>query len=252
MKNVFTIGFTILVALISFSSLQAQDFIYLKNNTSRIAAEHINVGSNETHYRLFGEDSKAVFAIDNKEISLIAFEDGTVRYFQGEDELKSVYDYNKNLMTFHLFDLIVNQFTLSYERIISNGKIGIQIPVSLGFSDSDRNGFDDVQNKYYTGVNLNFYPTGQGRVRYCLGPGFQIGTATYDDTYYNSSQYVENHLETTVFRFLINNALIISPVKDMSLAIVGSIGVRYLDQSSEDKKEVKTVGAFAFNLSYRF
>ncbi len=233
-------------------TLNAQDYIYLRDNSARIAAKNIKTDGVETRYQLYDGVSNAVFALDNLDISLIAYEDGSIKYFKDEDQLKSVYEYKKNLFTFHLFSLIVNEFTLSYEHIFSGGKIGLQIPLSLGFSNSNNNGFDNVNNKYFTGLNLNFYPTGQGRVRYYLGPGVQVGQSYYNDDVYANGVYVTDKVETLAVRFYVNNGLVISPVPDMSLSVVGSIGVRYLDNPGDARDEIKTVGAFAFNLSYRF
>lgn len=233
-------------------TLNAQDYIYLRDNSARIAAKNIKTDGVETRYQLYDGVSNAVFALDNLDISLIAYENGSIKYFKDEDQLKSVYEYKKSLFTFHLFSLIVNEFTLSYEHIFSGGKIGLQIPLSLGFSNSNNNGFDNVNNKYFTGLNLNFYPTGQGRVRYYLGPGVQVGQSYYNDDVYANGVYVTDKVETLAVRFYVNNGLVISPVPDMSLSVVGSIGVRYLDNPGDARDEIKTVGAFAFNLSYRF
>jgi hypothetical protein len=249
MKNAI-LGLSVLWMIVfSVQSMQAQDYIYLQNGSSRLATKNVKVGVGETRYQLFEGSTEATFALDNKDISLIAFEDGSIRLFSERDRIKSVYQYKKNLFTFHLFDLIVNEFTISYERIISKGKMGLQIPLSVGFSDANINGFDDIENKFYSGLNVNFYPTGQGKVRYFLGPGVQIGTGSYDVHYYQSTTV---SAETFFFRFFVNNGLVISPVPDMSLSAVGSIGVRYLENPDENHEELKTVGAFAFNLSYRF
>ncbi len=235
------------------STLDAQDFIYQRNNAPRIAAQNIQDFPTEIRYQLHGDESKVTYALKNAEISFVAFEDGTVRFFQDENDIKPVYSFNKNIFSFHLFDLIVNRFTLSYERLFLNGKIGLQIPVSLGFSDTESNGYDNVNDKYYSGVNLNFYPTGQGKVRYFLGPAVQLGQATYINSEYVNGQHIDLKEETFVFRFFVNNGLVISPVKDMSLSAVASVGIRYLgNDDGNDHEEIKTVGAFAFNLSYRF
>jgi hypothetical protein len=243
----------LLISVSWFSQLKAQDLIYLRDHSARIEAKNIEISNLETTYQVYNGSTVAVFALNNSDISMIAFEDGTVRFFENEEKLQTVYDFKKNLFTFHLFDLIVNEFTISYERIFNSGKIGLQIPVSLGFSNSNdnNNGFDNINNKFYSGINLNFYPTGQGKVRYFLGPAFQIGSGNYQIDHY-SGPSSSSREETFFFRFFVNNGVVISPVKDMSLTAVGSIGVRYLGNPDENHDEIKTVGAFAFNLSYRF
>lgn len=250
MKKTIFAGLVLALMCVGLTQLKAQDYIYLRDQSPRLAVKSLDIGKSETKYQLFDNSTSTVFAVNNIDISMITFEDGKVRFFENEVRIKTEYDYNANLFTFHLFDLIVNEFTISYEHIFNQGQIGLQIPLSVGFSDSNINGFDDIDNKFYSGLSLNFYPTGQGKVRYFLGPGFQLGNGEYEESYYYGGQY-ENR-ETFFFRFFVNNGLVISPVKDMSLTVIGSIGVRYLGNPDENHDEIKTVGAFAFNLSYRF
>lgn len=123
-----------------------------------------------------------------------------------------------------MIDLIVNNFKISYERILLNGKIGIQIPFAIGYGN-DISGFDDVDNKFYTGLALNFYPTGQGKVRYFMGPAVNVGTGNYEDYngYYNSSEPYYGTYDTFILRFYVNNGVMFSPIPELSLSAVGSI-----------------------------
>ena len=251
-KAVFIITF-LLFAIINMS---AQDFIYMRNQTARIVATNIKVLTSETTYELFGDKSGTNYSIANKQISMIAFENGDVRFFEREKKIINRHNYKKNIINYHLFDLVVNNFKLSYERIISNGKVGIQIPFAIGYgSNGDISGFDDIYNEFYTGISINFYPTGQGIVRYFMGPGIQVGTGYFDDYYYdyNTSYEDYTHIDTFVFRFLINNGIIFTPIEALSISLVGSLGIRYTDKTEHNSdNNVKTVGAFSANLSYRF
>lgn len=242
---------SLLVILISISVVNAQDYIHQKDG-NKVAAKNIEILMDITKYNKFEEEDGKVLIIPNEEISFITYENGDVRFFERESRAIQRYNYKKNLINYHLFDLIVNNFKISYERIISKGKLGIQIPFAVGYSD-DLSGYDDVQNKFYTGVTLNFYPTGQGKWRYFMGPSLTLGSGTYDtwhDNYY-SSYYTKK--ETFVLRFLVNNGVMFSPIPELSLSAIGSIGIRYIDNTSGSSYDnIKTVGAFAFNLSYRF
>lgn len=249
------LGVLILVFSFLIVNVNAQDYIYKRKQEGRIAASIVDVLPNETTYRIFGEESGQVYSIQNNQISMIAFENGDVRFFEKQEKVVPRHNYKKNLFNFHLFDLIVNNFKLSYERIISNGKIGIQIPLTFGYGDGI-SGFDDIRNNFYTGISLNFYPTGQGKVRYFMGPGIQVGTGRYNDVYYaGGTSYPPGNTEknTFVFRFLVNNGIMFTPIEALSISLVGSIGIRYADKNNQsDNQNVKTVGAFSANLSYRF
>lgn len=243
------------VFLFLTASVVAQDYIYKRHQEGRIATSIIDVLSYETIYKIFGEESGQVFSIQNNEISMITFENGDVRFFEKEERVINRNNYNKNIIHYHLFDLIVNNFKLSYERIISQGKIGIQIPIAIGYGDGDNiSGFDNVYNRFYTGLTVNFYPTGQGKVRYFMGPALQIGTGYFENYNGSSGGYPSNsNINTFVLRFLVNNGIIFTPNKALSISLVGSLGIRYTDKTrNQNENNVKTVGAFATNLSYRF
>ena len=248
---------TIIVGALFFIIINvgAQDFIYMRNQTERIAATNIKVQANETNYNIFGDDSGTKYSLSNKQISMIAFENGNIRFFEREKKVINRNDFKRNIINYHLFDLVVNNFKLSYERILSNGKVGIQIPFAIGYGDYDNiSGFDDVHNTFYTGVSVNFYPTGQGIVRYFMGPGIQVGTGYFEDYYYDhTGNSYNNNTDTFVFRFLVNNGIIFTPIKALSISLVGSLGIRYTDKTENNSdNNVKTVGAFSANLSYRF
>lgn len=240
------------IIVLSITTLSAQDVIYMKDG-NKVEAQNIQILVDITKYNIYGSDDGKIIVIPNKEISFISYENGEVRFFEREAKALQRYNYKKNMINYHLFDLIVNNFKLSYERIISKGKLGIQIPFAVGYG-SDISGFDDVQNKFYTGITLNFYPTGQGKWRYFMGPGLQFGTGTYDQYVYDYGYGYGNqyNYDTFVFRFLVNNGVMFSPIPELSLSAVGSIGIRYIDNAHDDYDNIKTVGAFAFNLSYRF
>jgi len=252
MKNIFLVS----ALLFTIINMSAQDFIYMRNQTARVEATNIKVLTSETTYNLFGDNSGDIYSLTNKQISMIAFANGDVRFFEREKKIVNRHNYKKNIINYHLFDLVVNNFKLSYERIISNGKVGIQIPFSIGYGNGgDVSGFDDVHNKFYTGISVNFYPTGQGIVRYFMGPGIQVGSGYFDDYYYDNStnQSHYNNIDTFVFRFLVNNGIIFTPIEALSISLVGSLGIRYTDETEyDDDNNVRTVGAFSANLSYRF
>jgi len=106
-KNLF-VASTLLLSVFCLSNLKAQDFIYPRDQSARIAATHVDIDKTETRYQHFEGSTSAVFALNNSDINMIVFEDGTVRFIENEDLIKKIYDYNKNLFTFHLFDLIIN------------------------------------------------------------------------------------------------------------------------------------------------
>jgi len=251
MKRIILITTALFFVMISIT---AQDFIYLRNHGDRIEATNVQVQHNKTTYSIFGNDPKQIFSIENDNISLIAFENGDLKFFEIERNVSRKRNFKKNLINYHLFDLVVNNFKLSYERIIANGKVGIQIPIAIGYADQDRiSGFDNAHNKFYTGLSLNFYPTGQGGVRYFTGPGIQVGNGYFTSYYESTGVHVDSNLDTFIFRFLVNNGVMFTPNEAFSISLVGSLGIRYTEKTRDhNDNNIITVGAFSANLSYRF
>ena len=247
MKKLITLFLFTGITFLAYS----QDYIYLKNNT-RIPAIVREVALSNVIYKDYNDQDGPDLMVKVSDVSLIAYQDGHLEFFEPVSRIIQRNDYNPNLLTYHLFDLIFNNFTISYERILKNGKVGLQIPISFGYSHYAN--IDDIYNMFYTGLNVNFYPTGQGKWRFLTGPGFRIGQARWDYYSYHSETSSHNYEETTgYFKLLVNNGVIFSPIKELSLSVVGSLGIRYVFTMPKNYKyQIRTTGAFAVNLAYRF
>ena len=249
--NIITMkNFTLLtIVIFAFTSgLFAQDYIYLRNQRERIATKNIKVGDAEIQYELFDADDGQRYTINPNLVSLVAYENGRVRLIQRKSKIISTYAFKKNLLTYHLFDLVFSDFTMSYERILNSGKIGLQIPLSIGYASGNNFADNAIVSQFYSGLYLNFYPTGQGKVRYMLGPGLRLGIG--HENYYDSDGE-KSTTDTFYSKLLINNGLVFSPIESLSLSVILSLGIRYFPEARYDDEVVRTTAAFSFNLSYR-
>ena len=248
MKKLLLLLFAI--SLFSVKSY-SQDFIYTRNN-NRIAAKIVSLEINEIHYKDYNNLDGEVIAIKNKDVSLVAFEDGHLEFFEPVKKIIMRNDFNRNLITYHLADLIVNNFVISYERINKSGKVGFEIPISFGYSHYAN--FEDMYNQFYTGLSINFYPTGQGKWRFITGPAMRIGVGRWDYYDYNyEGDYVNYDEKTGYFKLLVNNGVIFTPIKSLSFSVIGYIGIRYAFSVPPNyKKEIMTTGGVSVNLAYRF
>lgn len=226
----------------------AQDYIYLRDKQERISAKNIKVSDSEIRYEIFDTEDGQVFSIKPNQVNLIAYESGMVRLVQRKSKIINSYDFKKNLITYHLFDLIFSNFTMSYERILNNGKIGLQIPLSFGYATGNNFGNDVLISQFYSGLYLNFYPTGQGKVRYLLGPGLRFGLG--HENYYDNGN--KNGDDSFYSKILINNGVVFSPIESLSLSAILSLGIRYFPEAQDDNEVVRTTAHFSINLSYRF
>jgi hypothetical protein len=132
---------------------------------------------------------------------------------------------------------------------LNSGKIGLQIPISFGYATGSNFGNDVLISQFYSGLYLNFYPTGQGKVRYMLGPGLRFGLG--HENYYDDNGNDSNN-DTFYSKLLINNGIVFSPIESLSLSAVLSLGIRYFPEAHNEDEVVRTSAAFSFNLSYRF
>jgi hypothetical protein len=162
----------------------SQDILYKADGTKEQVKITV-VTDKEIQYKKFTNQDGPVYSIPKKDVLMITYENGDFEMINkstasnkqaAKAELSE--NFKPNLLTFKLFDVIYYDFTISYERILSSGTIGINIPVGLGYAyNTDyyyQNHDEWVKNKFYSGVGINFYPTGQGKWRYFVGPDIAL------------------------------------------------------------------------------
>ncbi len=251
--------FSILTLLVS-SKLFSQDVIYLSSKDI-ILANNIIIKPDSIVYTDFNDTTNTAITISKSIINTISFNDGSAIKIVKNKPSKKSSNFPVNIISFHLFDLVISNLTLSYERIISEGKVGIQIPISIGYKDATTSlplllpyGSEEYTNKlvskFYSGINFNLYPTGQGKFKYFLGPALHIGSGLYFPNYNNYSSDNEDPINTNYAKLLLNNGIIYSPVETLSISVVGAIGIQHMFNTNINKTE--TTGGLSINLSLRF
>lgn len=259
MKNLVILSFIFMFCFSFFAG--AQDIIFKKDG-SKEEAKIILVGEKEIQYKKFSNQAGPVYTLDKNDILLITYENGEYETINKQENIEKpvkldfTKDFARNVFSYHMFDLVFGDFAFSYERILSNGQVGLKIPVALGYYR--HNNFGNFNNIFYSGIGVNFYPTGQGKVRYFMGPQARIGLGQDNDwvTYYDdngnylSDEEVEN--EGLYTQFFIDNGVIFVPVKNFSISIIASVGVRYFPEAKYSDDVLRPDGQFAVNISYRF
>ena len=252
---------TLLLVITSLLSaqLEAQDIITLKNN-STIEAKNIIVSNKEVKYQNYFDNSGEILLIQRENIVSILYENGSkLKMYEAKKTFNNSNSGN-NLITFHFLDFAINSFTFSYERIIAKGRYGIQIPFSFGYSEKTANiplppPFDsdynvNPANQFYTGVTFNIYPTGQGKVKYFLGPSLRFGNGLFHEEYNSYGQHNPPPIKTGYIKFLINNGIVATFASSLSVAVIGSIGIQHMYKPGLNP--TSTTGALSLNLSFRF
>ncbi|MBW6460438.1 MAG: hypothetical protein K0B08_07675 [Bacteroidales bacterium] len=257
----------------AFNSV-AQDVIYKKDGT-REDVRVILIGEREIQYKKFSNLDGPVYSIDKSNILLITYETGEYELVSKSPRPESTRkqelatDFAKNILSYHAFDVVFGDFTISYERLISSGIIGFKIPVSVGYDywfadeDYDRHhyGGRNFYSRFFSGAGVNFYPFGQGMFRYFVGPHVRAGHGMellydyswfYDEfgNYYEEVKEIRN--EGFYTQFFIDNGMMFTPVKNFSMSVIASFGFRYFPEASYRYDAMRPDGHFAINLSFKF
>jgi hypothetical protein len=241
----------VLLYLLAFlvPSVFSQDTIYLTNK-EKIIALVTEISDSEIRFKEFSNPNGPDFIVKKTAIDHIAFKNGEQKQFIKE---KRIIPYGRNILSYHLFDIVYQDFAISYEHILKNGMVGFKVPLSVGFNNHEgSNGPFQYKNLAYTGLGVNVYVTGQRMASYFMGPELQFGIGEEDDYYYDG--YYEEYSETQFFygKLLINNGFSFSPIQNMRIATVLGIGVRYFDIPESEESGVKSAAYFTFTMGYRF
>ena len=165
----FLILFSFIISIPAFS----QDIIYKKDG-SKEEIKVLGISDKEISYKKISDPEGPTYTINRDEVLKIDFKNETQPPPAPEKEEHTqtlTKDYRPNIISYHFFDVVFGDITFSYERIIAQGKFGIKFPVSVGFyAQNIENSPMDFTSVYYSGVTINFYPTGQGKVRYFIPP----------------------------------------------------------------------------------
>jgi hypothetical protein len=264
MKKLVLLSLFLMLCLNFISS--AQDIIFKKDGAKE-EVKIVVVGEREIQYKKFNNLEGPVYTINKKDISLITYQNGEYEMIKsaGDDKRAAkaelTENFAKNLITYHLFDVVYGDFTFSYERILSSGNVSIRIPVGFGYAYSS--GFNDwnsnrLYNLFYSGIGVNFYPTGQGKWRYFVGPNIRVGYGKdiyWQAIYDNNGNYIsdgEVSNEGIYTKFFMDNGLMFTPVKNFCVSAIVGVGVRYFPNASDFNNSVTPTGYFSMNVSYRF
>ena len=186
---------------------------------------------------------------------IIVFFISTINTRAQQDTILYKSKYGRNIISYNLADLVIfKNITFSYERLSSNGMIGYEIPVAIGFGYIENEYFHKSKDILYTGFCLNYYPTNQGKWKYFVGPELRSGYAKSEYHYYNYYPYYPyNKISYPYYyKIFINNGIMYNPTANLRVLIKLSLGVEYYESGGYHSNGVYQSVAFSFNLGYRF
>lgn len=141
--------------------------------------------------------------------------------------------FGRNNFSILLSDVVLKRVSFEYEHIFGDeGNMSINIPFSVSIGD-----FNDIYNEqqnWWGGIGMKLYPTGQGKIRYFVGPEVRVISAQDERTYfyegYNRTVN-EQYIHTA---FLLNNGMIYEPSEHFIFSLNLGVGFISRDQKTGD------------------
>jgi hypothetical protein len=236
----------ILSVLLAWFSICAfsQDRIYLKSGKiERVKVSEI--AEKTVRYRLFDNIDGPEYVVEKTRIEKIVYENGTEERFSANVENKPPrhekrekpervkLDYGHHFVGFNLADLFRTDVTLHYEYIFNDDRLGLRIPIGIGFNNNHFNTHSRIDNPYVfrrnrvfeTGLDFRFYPGGQGHVRYVMGPALHYILHNKRGPLFGSVPVGNHHVNT--IRWLLYNGIVFSPTKNFRFGFDVGLGSQY-------------------------
>ena len=175
-----------------------------------------------------------------KNIVMITYANGTHEIISTGKAFDPIAEnFKRNFIALTITDLAALTITLSYEHILKNGKLGFKIPFTINMKPKEGQAYlgNDVSDlispgrrSFGTGLDINYYPTGQGKAKYFVGPSFQVSSFKYDEYTYWDSYQSDRYVYTGYhYALLINNGMLIQPTKNFNLSFFFGVGVGHND-----------------------
>ncbi len=249
------ISFLVFVGMVLlYNGAHAQDVIYM-NDGRKIEGKVTKVDDNIVKYIKADDPNNYEKTLGKINVSIILYENGTHEVMKREETLakKLKKDFGRHLINWDGLDIFALNVSFAYEYFSKSGKIGVRVPLSLGFKNTWAEERFQVIGQhgriFATGIDINYYPAGQGTGAYFLGPSFGYSTIRYypQENYYSPMKFVEQYalhfVQGVVLqmgkRVALSGAVGIgilqkhSPVNDwewkqtQSITLRGSIGYRF-------------------------
>lgn len=242
MRTFFPIAFVLYIS----SLVQAQDTLYRMNGTLQVV-NVLELKENAIRYSGFHSSDSTVYNLSTSALSKIAFRDGTVKTFfqtslatlKKENKVDSrAADFGRNFIALNVFDLTRDNLTFSFEHTFKSGACSIKIPFSIGLSEKDTmtNRYDRPSIDYYsnnkifsTGIDLYFYPYGQGFQKFFFGPSVEYGIVDFNLYFSNFWETQNISVKSSYYALLFQSGILIQPFKHINLAFHGGFGVSKFD-----------------------
>jgi len=222
----------------------SQDIIHLKSGKTE-SVKVSEITEKTVRYRLFDNLNGPEYVIDKTRIDKIVYENGTEERFYLATENKTTrpekkekparekIDYGHHFVGANLTDLLRTDATIHYEYIFNDDRMGLRIPIGIGFNNNYFNVKSKINNAFVfrrnrvfeTGADFRYYPGGQGRVRYVMGPGIHYILNNKRGPLFGGKPVGNHHVNT--IRWLFYNGVVFTPTKYFRFGLDVGLGSQY-------------------------
>jgi hypothetical protein len=268
----------------------AQDTLYRADGRIQVVnLEEVNF--RQVKYRKLNSNDGLLFIVNRSEIVKIIYKNGdpnihlksddssqfVKRNLDHWDDKEAKIDplsksFKRKYINISLTDLIAESLTIGFEVFNKKGDFSIRVPISIGLYYL---GLNDYTNKEYekmdlqvyyrerklfsSGLDVYFYPNGQGKMRYYLGPSIEFGRFKYIDKISGSSTNPKAYEEEQLGTFssiLIHNGILFQPTASINFNMALGIGYSRPDffhsNNSYTNGSTEFAARLVFNAGYKF
>lgn len=246
--------------LLVVNTAYGQDILYKKDG-SKDSVKVISVFDREVVYKKHKRPNGPLYREYLSRILLMRYENGTTektnktKKAENNIVVKKKYDSSKlgrNIVSYNTLNPFFGYLDLGYERISKNGLIGLKLcaKYKIGHSQAEIFGY---RRDFTTGFDVNFYPEGQGKIKFFLGPSFRLGSfrKTYD--VFRTGAYMEGITdEFSYLGLLFNGGINLQASHQLYVGFQGALGFGRFTRKVDSETNIEWDGIFAVNLGYRF
>lgn len=235
-----------LIALFALVSIRSysQDVIHFRSGKKE-QVKVSEITERTVRYRMYDNPTGPEYVADKSKIEKIVYENGTEELFAApasaerkprpEKAPRQSIDYGRHFIGANLADLFRTDVCLHYEFLFPGDELALRVPLLIGFNNDYFNVKSRFQNPYVfrrnrvfeTGLDLRWYPGGQGKVRYVMGPALHyILNNKRGPLSPYSGQPVGNHHVNTI-RYMLYNGIVFSPVPHFQFGFDVGLGSQY-------------------------
>jgi hypothetical protein len=248
-----TMKWYLMIALFSLSIVaSAQDVMFMSDG-SKQETKVLEVGTESIRYKKHNNLTGPDYVVAKAKVVLIIFENGVHEVISTTSKTASTVEdtantsFGKSLISFNVMDILLNRISFGYERIFAKGKIGLKIPIGVGFLE---NTSSNLNTKWISGLDLHYYPMGQRKVSYFTGFSFAFGQELEDSYLYGSNGYQRVINNVNFYGFYLNNGVYFKTGRNIGLSLNFGIGLKELQSRPSEELHPHVNGGV--NMIFRF